>query len=147
MPKDLRTLFFHFWVYPVAQHNAWDIAGTCYLFGDGLPRWLSGKESACQCRRRKRHWFDPWFGKIPWSRKWQPAPVFLPGKSMDRGAWRATVLGVARSWTGLSVHTYNTQTHTDTQTYTQTHRHTHTLGRWMNQAQHSLGQIVSELIC
>ena len=24
--------------------------------------------------------FDPWVGKIPWRRKWQPAPVFLPGK-------------------------------------------------------------------
>ena len=28
----------------------------------------------------ERHRFDPWVGKIPWSRKWQPAPVFLPGK-------------------------------------------------------------------
>ena len=27
-----------------------------------LPRWLSGKESACQCRRPR---FDPWIGKIP----------------------------------------------------------------------------------
>ena len=25
-------------------------------------------------------WFHPWVGKIPWSRKWQPSPVFLPGK-------------------------------------------------------------------
>ena len=24
---------------------------------------------------------DPWVGKIPWRRKWQPTPVFLPGKS------------------------------------------------------------------
>ena len=24
--------------------------------------------------------FDPWVGKIPWQRKWQSAPVFLPGK-------------------------------------------------------------------
>ena len=23
-----------------------------------------------------------------WRRKWQPTPVFLPGKSMDGGAWR-----------------------------------------------------------
>ena len=28
--------------------------------------------------------FDPWIGKIPWRMKWQPTPVFLPGKSMDR---------------------------------------------------------------
>ena len=25
--------------------------------------------------------FNPWVGKIPWRRKWQPTPVFLPGKS------------------------------------------------------------------
>ena len=24
--------------------------------------------------------FDPWVGKIPWRRKWQPTPVFLPGE-------------------------------------------------------------------
>jgi len=36
-----------------------------------------GKESACQCRRRE---FDPWVRKVPWRRKWQPTPVFLPGK-------------------------------------------------------------------
>ena len=29
----------------------------------------------------KRSRFDPWFGKIPWRRKWQPTPVFLPGES------------------------------------------------------------------
>ena len=43
-----------------------------------LPRWLSGKESTLQCRR---HTFDPWVGKVPWRRKQQPTPVFLPGKS------------------------------------------------------------------
>ena len=43
--------------------------------------WLRGKKSACQCRSWKRCGFDPWVGKIPWNRKWQPAPVFLPGKS------------------------------------------------------------------
>ena len=46
----------------------------------GFPRWLSGKEFACQCRRCRRHRFDPSVGKIPWRRKWQPAPVFLLGK-------------------------------------------------------------------
>ena len=39
------------------------------------------KNLACQCRRRKRRSFDPWIRKIPWNRKWQPTPVFLPGKS------------------------------------------------------------------
>jgi len=48
------------------------------LLFTGLPRWLGGKESACQCRKCG---FNPWVGKIPCRRKWQPAPVFLPGKS------------------------------------------------------------------
>ena len=40
----------------------------------------SGKEPASQCRRCRRHGFHPWVGKIPYRRKWQPTPVFLPGK-------------------------------------------------------------------
>ena len=46
----------------------------------GLPRWHSGKESTCQYKRRKRLGFDPWIGRIPWTRKWPPTPIFLPGK-------------------------------------------------------------------
>ena len=46
----------------------------------GFPGGTSGKESACQCRRHKRQRFDPWVEKIPWSRKWHPTLVFLPGK-------------------------------------------------------------------
>ena len=36
-----------------------------------------GKELCLQCRR---HVFDPWVGKIPFRRAWQPTPVFLPGE-------------------------------------------------------------------
>ena len=43
-----------------------------------ISKWLGGKESACQCRR---YGLDLWISKIPWRRKWQPTPVFLPGKS------------------------------------------------------------------
>ena len=39
---------------------------------------------------------DLWVRRIPWRRKWQPTPVILPRKSMDRGAWQATVNGVAK---------------------------------------------------
>ena len=44
----------------------------------GLPGSSDDKESACQCR-----WcgLDPWVGKIPRRREWQPTPVFLPGES------------------------------------------------------------------
>ena len=46
----------------------------------GFPGVASGKESDCQYRRHKKHRFDAQVGKIPWRRKWQPAPVFLFGK-------------------------------------------------------------------
>ena len=42
---------------------------------------IKKKKSACQCRRHKRFGFDSWVGKIPWNRKRQSTPVFLPGKS------------------------------------------------------------------
>ena len=29
----------------------------------------------------RRPGFDPWVRKIPWRRKWQPTPVYLPGES------------------------------------------------------------------
>ena len=45
------------------------------------PWWLSGKESAHQCRGCQRCGFNPWVGKIPWRRAWQPTLVFLPRES------------------------------------------------------------------
>ena len=57
--------------------NHWLIS-LSILFSRELPWWLNGKESTCQCRRWE---FDPWIGRIPWRGKWQPTPVFLPGKS------------------------------------------------------------------
>ena len=52
-----------------------------YYLWLGLPRGHSNKESACLCRRHRRHGFDHWVRKIPWRRKWWPSPIFLPGKS------------------------------------------------------------------
>ena len=55
----------------------------CYfpwVLFDSCPGGSAGKEPTCHCRRHKRHGFDPWVGKIPWMRSWQPTPVFLPGK-------------------------------------------------------------------
>ena len=43
----------------------------------GFPSGIRGKEAACLCRRSS---FDCWVGMIPWRRKWQPTPVFLPEK-------------------------------------------------------------------
>ena len=65
--------------------------------GDGFPG-DSGKVPVCQCRRHKRHRFDPWVGNIPWRRKWQPTPVFLPGKTHGQ-----TSLEGYSSWGGERV--------------------------------------------
>ena len=62
---------------------------------------LRGKESTCQCRR---HGFDPWVGKIPWRRRKQFALYSCLKNPMDRGAWRAAVHRVSKSWTWLSMH-------------------------------------------
>ena len=50
----------------------------------GLPWWLSGKRICLQCRSHRSCKFDLWVTKIPWRRKWQPTPVFLPGEFHGR---------------------------------------------------------------
>ena len=82
-----------------------------------LVRHFGGKEAACQCRyirdsgsirglgRHKRHGrlrFDPWVGKIPWSRKWQPTPVFLPGEARIEEPGGLQFMGSQKSQTWLS---------------------------------------------
>ena len=49
---------------------------------------------------QERHRFDPWFGKVLWRRKWQPTPMFLPGKSYEQrsllgcSAWNRKRVGL-----------------------------------------------------
>ena len=65
-PNKIEGFFvrtFHKWIqYHNHQHQC------------DLEHLHSGKESTCQCRRLR---FNPWFGRIPWNRKWQLTPVFL----------------------------------------------------------------------
>ena len=46
-----------------------------------FPGGSDGKASACNGGRAG---FNPWIGKVPWRRKWQPTLVLLPGKSHGR---------------------------------------------------------------
>ena len=74
----------------------------------GLPRWLSGKELACQCRRHKRPGLDPWVGKIPQGHG-NPLKYSCLENSMDRGTWQAIVHSITQSWTRLkwlSIHAH-----------------------------------------
>ena len=51
--------------------------------------WGFSSGSGCRvCLQYKTWEFDSWVGKIPWRRKWQPTPVFLPGRSH---VWRSLV--------------------------------------------------------
>ena len=43
-----------------------------------FPTGSAGKEPSCQHRWCKKRKFNPWVGKIPWRKKWQPTPIFLP---------------------------------------------------------------------
>ena len=61
-----------------------------------------------QCRR---HRFDPWIGKISWNRKWQPIPVFLPGKFYGQRILVNCSPWVTKNQSWLSMHE-------DTLTYT-----------------------------
>ena len=60
----------------------------------GLPWWLSSKESAFNAGDTGDMGSIPGLERIPWSRKWQPNPVFLPGEShglrslADYSPWR-----------------------------------------------------------
>ena len=76
------------------------------LYVKGFLGGASGEESACQCRRFKRPWFDPCVGKIPWSRKCQPITALLPRESHgQRSLMGYTVHGVTKSghsWIWLS---------------------------------------------
>ena len=54
--------------------------GCVYVLGFPDGTVGVGREPACQCRRYKRWRLNLWVRMIPWRRKWQPTPVFLPGK-------------------------------------------------------------------
>ena len=70
----------------------------------GFPGGTSGKEPACQCRRRKKPRFDPWVEKIPGGGYGNPLQYSCLEDTMDRGAWGPQSLGfqrVGRDWSWL----------------------------------------------
>ena len=75
-------------------------------FTAGLLRWLSGKESACQWRRHRDAGSIPGSGRSPGAGHDNPLQYSCLQNPTDRGAWEATVYGVAKSQTWLSAHTH-----------------------------------------
>ena len=85
-------------------HNLWMSPSLYSPCECHFPGGTSGKESTCQCRRCRVH---PWVGKIPWRRKWQPTPAFLPGESHGQRSLAGYSPWVAKSQTlQLSMHAY-----------------------------------------
>ena len=80
----------------------------------GFRGGTSGKNFTCQCRRCKSHRFYAWVWKIPWRRKWQPTPIFLPGESHGQRSLVGSQGCRESDRTGRITHTH-------------THTHTHTL--------------------
>ena len=77
--SSLNKLEQWFWI-SLTHNCALDRIEKVIKHSQGFPGGSHRKE-CLQCRRPR---FNPWVGKIPWRRKWQPAPVFLPGKSHGR---------------------------------------------------------------
>ena len=72
----------------------------------GFPDGSAGTEPTCQCRRRKRHKFNPWVWKIPGEGYGNQLQYSCPENSVDRGAWRVIVHGVPKNWTRPSACTH-----------------------------------------
>ena len=68
---------------------------------DGLPWWLSSKESACNAGVTGDTDSIPGWGRSPRGGHDNPLQYFFLEKPLDRGAWWATVHRVAKSGTGL----------------------------------------------
>ena len=88
----------------IPEHTAFKILFLClksvaymdyiyFMYFIEFPRWLSGRESTCHCRRRR---FDSWVGKIPWSRNGNTLQDSWLENPMDSGTWQAAVHGLLR---------------------------------------------------
>ena len=79
-----------------------------WSYETNLPASRFTKESTCQWRRCWRCRLNPWIRKIPWRRKWQHIPVFLPQKAHAQRSLESYSPWSGRSWTWLtdSAHTH-----------------------------------------
>ena len=66
-------------------------------YSEGLPRWLGGKESARQSGRHRKCRFSPWARRSPGEGNGDPLQCSCLENPVDKGAWQATVRGVAKS--------------------------------------------------
>ena len=87
--RDFREGFQEVWLGKGWFIYGWSLRKSAWVWRTlllnilGFPGGSVGKEFACNAGdslQLRRPGFNPWVGKI-WRRKWQPTPLFLPGKS------------------------------------------------------------------
>ena len=105
-PRDTMQKSFMLWMQPSQKpHLPWNFNYNWLHSPLSFPGSPSDKELICQCRRQKRCRFDPWVRKIPWRRKRQHTPVFLPRESHEQRSLAGySLLGhrVRHDWSNLA---------------------------------------------
>ena len=98
----LPALYFYCWDFSISEEKA--MAPHSSTLAWKIP-WTK-EPGRLQSVRSRRVWHD-WAASLSlftfthWRRKWQPTPVFLPGKSQGWGSLVAAIYGVAQSRTRL----------------------------------------------
>ena len=101
LPLFLLTYLFIFWICEYVPGTVFCLLTFYFLLEWGFPGGSDGKAFACNAGDPGS---IPGSGRSPWSKEWNVLLQYscLQKNPMDRGAWRATVQGLAKSWTGLS---------------------------------------------
>ena len=107
----LQTLTALLWPWQICFNLVLDLHGnrmgkTSYYLGTavayaGLPPWLSGKESTCNAGAIRDTGSIPGSERSPGGKHGNPLQYSYLENPMDRGAWKASVHGVEKSWTRL----------------------------------------------
>ena len=87
--------------------NLWVFFQEGSSVGTSLGSVIKNPLSSSLLSCHRSHGFDPWVGKIPWRRKWQSAPVLLPGISHGHGLVGYSPWGCKDSDTTEHVHSFD----------------------------------------
>ena len=79
--KVVSITYIHIYIYLTYIFIYIYLHVNIYIFTHVCYTWTSLVAQLVVCLQCGRARFDPWVRKIPWRRKWQPTPVFLPGES------------------------------------------------------------------